>query len=133
MGGSEETAVGAATESEGFAVLHVYVCASLLVRWSQQLQKMDFQELVMFLQDLPTSGWSTGDVAELLSQARYPPICPVAAFAISLFLPRRPLCTCRSTTTRPATSARRHCLRDCDRARARAGAERRESVFCQRW
>lgn len=69
MGGSEETAVGAATESEGFAVLHVYMCASLLVRWSQQLQKMDFQELVMFLQDLPTTGWSMGDVAELLSQA----------------------------------------------------------------
>ena len=40
----------AGAESEGFAVLHVYMCASLLVRWSAELQAMDFQELVMFLQ-----------------------------------------------------------------------------------
>lgn len=50
-------------------VLHVYMCAALLVRWSSQLQKMDFQEMVIFLQHLPTSGWSTKDVGELLSQA----------------------------------------------------------------
>ena len=50
-------------------MLHVYMCASLLVRWSAELQAMDFQELVMFLQHLPTSGWSSTDVSELLSQA----------------------------------------------------------------
>lgn len=68
---AEETAIitTSATSSEGFAVLHVYMCASLLVRWSADLQQMDFQELVMFLQHLPTSGWSSTDVGELLSQA----------------------------------------------------------------
>ena len=42
--------VGAASQSEGFAVLHVYVCAALLVRWSAELQALEFQDLVMFLQ-----------------------------------------------------------------------------------
>jgi len=30
---------------------------------------MDFSELVMFLQNLPTSGWCETDMAELISQA----------------------------------------------------------------
>ncbi len=50
-------------------VLHVYVCAALLTHWSAKLQAMEFQELVIFLQHLPTSGWCDTDVAELLSQA----------------------------------------------------------------
>jgi len=55
--------------SDGLAVLHVYTCAALLVRWSAELQKMEFQELVHFLQHLPTTGWSNKEVGELLSQA----------------------------------------------------------------
>ena len=31
-------------------MLHVYVCAALLVRWSAELQALEFQDLVMFLQ-----------------------------------------------------------------------------------
>ena len=50
-------------------VLHVYTCVALLVRWSTELQKMEFQELVHFLQHLPTTGWSNKEVGELLSQA----------------------------------------------------------------
>mmetsp|Transcript_29128 Transcript_29128/g.65965 ORF Transcript_29128/g.65965 Transcript_29128/m.65965 type:complete len:109 (-) Transcript_29128:574-900(-) len=55
--------------SDGLAVLHVYTCVALLVRWSTELQKMEFQELVHFLQHLPTTGWSNKEVGELLSQA----------------------------------------------------------------
>ena len=56
--------------SDGFASLHVYVCAALLCDYySKDLRKMEFQDLVMFLQHLPTSGWSEKDVAELLSRA----------------------------------------------------------------
>ena len=39
--------------SGGFDHFHVYVCAALLVTWSEKLQKMEFQELVLFLQDPP--------------------------------------------------------------------------------
>jgi hypothetical protein len=50
-------------------VLHVYVCVALLTHWSARLQTMEFQDLVIFLQHLPTSAWCNTDVAELLSQA----------------------------------------------------------------
>ena len=46
-----------------FSRMQSFLCHQL------ELQAMDFQELVMFLQHLPTSGWSSTDVSELLSQA----------------------------------------------------------------
>jgi hypothetical protein len=33
--------------SEGFSEFHVYVCAAFLVKWSTQLQKMDFQVRIL--------------------------------------------------------------------------------------
>jgi len=61
--------VASDSPSDGLAVLHVYTCAALLVRWSAEVQKMEFQEMVHFLQHLPTTGWSNKEVGELLSQA----------------------------------------------------------------
>ncbi|KAI8393921.1 rab-GTPase-TBC domain-containing protein [Radiomyces spectabilis] len=55
--------------SEGFSEFHVYVCAAFLVKWSEQLQKLDFQGVMIFLQQLPTQGWSEKDVELLLSEA----------------------------------------------------------------
>ncbi|KAG0164362.1 GTPase-activating protein [Apophysomyces sp. BC1015] len=55
--------------SEGFSEFHVYVCAAFLVKWSDQLQKLDFQDVMMFLQQLPTQGWEEKDVELLLSEA----------------------------------------------------------------
>jgi hypothetical protein len=51
---------------EGF---YVYVCAALLLKFSPRLKGMAFQDLVQFLQKLPTREWSIKDVEELLSQA----------------------------------------------------------------
>ncbi|KAL1361906.1 hypothetical protein AAHE18_03G039100 [Arachis hypogaea] len=36
----------------------VYIFASFLLTWSDNLQKLDFQELVIFLQHLPTQNWT---------------------------------------------------------------------------
>ena len=58
-----------ATSSDGFAVLHVYTCAALLSRYSAELRRKEFGELIIFLQHLPTQGWSETDVGELLAQA----------------------------------------------------------------
>ncbi|KAL0075213.1 rab-GTPase-TBC domain-containing protein [Phycomyces blakesleeanus] len=55
--------------SEGFSEFHVYVCAAFLVKWSDQLQKLDFQGVMIFLQQLPTQGWVEKDVELLLSEA----------------------------------------------------------------
>lgn len=56
-------------ESDGFALFHVYVCAALLVSFSEELQEMDFQDIVMFLQNLPTDNWTSKEIDVILSQA----------------------------------------------------------------
>ncbi|KAF2724304.1 RabGAP/TBC [Polychaeton citri CBS 116435] len=56
-------------ESNGFSEFHLYVCAAFLVKWSDKLCKMDFQEIMMFLQSLPTKQWTEKDIELLLSEA----------------------------------------------------------------
>ncbi|KAK0272274.1 GTPase-activating protein [Friedmanniomyces endolithicus] len=56
-------------EDQGFSAFHLYVCAAFLVKWSSQLLHMDFQEIMMFLQSLPTRDWTEKDVELLLSEA----------------------------------------------------------------
>ncbi|KAK5168863.1 GTPase-activating protein [Saxophila tyrrhenica] len=56
-------------EDQGFSAFHLYVCAAFLVKWSEKLQRMDFQEIMMFLQALPTKGWTEKDIELLLSEA----------------------------------------------------------------
>ncbi|EGE03400.1 GTPase-activating protein GYP1 [Trichophyton equinum CBS 127.97] len=56
-------------EEQGFSRFHLYVCAAFLVKWSEQLLKMDFQEVMMFLQALPTREWTEKDIELLLSEA----------------------------------------------------------------
>jgi hypothetical protein len=56
-------------EEQGFSDFHLYVCAAFLVKWSEKLVKMDFQEVMMFLQALPTKNWNEKDVELLLSEA----------------------------------------------------------------
>jgi len=56
-------------EEQGFTHFHLYVCAAFLVKWTEQLLKMDFQEIMMFLQALPTRNWTEKDIELLLSEA----------------------------------------------------------------
>ena len=58
-----------ASDGGGFDAFHVYVCASLLVSFSEDLQTMNLEELLMFLQRLPTREWNTDRVEAVLSQA----------------------------------------------------------------
>ncbi|EEB07572.1 GTPase-activating protein gyp1 [Schizosaccharomyces japonicus yFS275] len=53
----------------GVSDFHVYVCVSLLIKWSEQLQTMDFQDCIIFLQSPPTRNWSDSEVEVLLSEA----------------------------------------------------------------
>ncbi|KAJ3102179.1 GTPase-activating protein [Phlyctochytrium planicorne] len=55
--------------SDGFSDFHLYVCAAFLVKWSEQLKKMEFQDIMIFLQSLPTSSWEEKDIELLLSEA----------------------------------------------------------------
>ncbi|XP_004507361.1 uncharacterized protein [Cicer arietinum] len=47
----------------------VYIFASFLLTWSDKLQSFEFQELVMFLQHLPTQNWTHQDLEMVLSRA----------------------------------------------------------------
>ncbi|KAG6726852.1 hypothetical protein I3842_02G101400 [Carya illinoinensis] len=47
----------------------VYIFASFLLTWSDKLQQLDFQELVMFLQHLPTQNWTHPELEMVLSRA----------------------------------------------------------------
>ncbi|KAM5289032.1 TBC1 domain family member 22A isoform 5-T5 [Ctenodactylus gundi] len=58
------------SEPDGFSHFHMYVCAAFLVRWRKEiLEERDFQELLLFLQNLPTAHWGDEDVSLLLAEA----------------------------------------------------------------
>lgn len=58
-----------AEETSGFENFHVYVCAVLLQQYKEKLLTMQFQDILIFLQDLPITEWDESDVEPLLSQA----------------------------------------------------------------
>jgi len=53
----------------GFEDFHVYVCASFLVHFSNDLQQMGFDELFQFMQNMPTDDWGDREIEILLSSA----------------------------------------------------------------
>ncbi|KAI0331001.1 RabGAP/TBC [Cubamyces sp. BRFM 1775] len=55
--------------TDAFSQFHLYVCSAFLVKWSKKLQEMDFQGIIMFLQSLPTQGWTDHEIEMLLSEA----------------------------------------------------------------
>ncbi|XP_075284835.1 TBC1 domain family member 22A isoform X2 [Opisthocomus hoazin] len=58
------------SEPEGFSHFHLYVCAAFLVRWRKEiLEEKDFQELLIFLQNLPTVHWGNEEISVLLAEA----------------------------------------------------------------
>jgi hypothetical protein len=61
------------TQSEGsdaFAKFHTYVCLAFLLRFSEKLRSMDFQGIMLFLQDpVDHETWSESMTELLLSEA----------------------------------------------------------------
>ncbi|KAJ2039035.1 GTPase-activating protein [Coemansia sp. RSA 922] len=56
-------------EPDGFSSFHIYVCAAFLLKWSKQIQQLDFQKILLLLQRPPTESWTAKDVELLLSEA----------------------------------------------------------------
>lgn len=57
-------------ENGGFENFHVYVCAVLLKTFRDKLLSLDgFHEIIMFLQNPPTTDWEESQVEPILSQA----------------------------------------------------------------
>jgi hypothetical protein len=58
------------SEEKGFSEFHLYVCACLLLTFSEKLKAMtEFQELIVFLLNLPTSNWKIEDMDMLLAKS----------------------------------------------------------------
>ena len=57
------------SETNGFDVFHVYVCAVFIKMSHDDLIDKDFQSMLLYLQNPPTDNWTEQDVEELLSQA----------------------------------------------------------------
>jgi len=58
------------SEDDLFSIFHVYLCAAFLVEWSKSIhQYQNFNEIVTFLQNLPTDLWTENKIETLLSQA----------------------------------------------------------------
>ncbi|XP_068160663.1 TBC1 domain family member 22B isoform X2 [Antennarius striatus] len=57
-------------EAEGFSHFHLYVCAAFLIKWRKEILSMvDFQGLLMLLQNVPTIHWGNEEVGLLLAEA----------------------------------------------------------------
>ncbi|GJQ14058.1 hypothetical protein GpartN1_g5849.t1 [Galdieria partita] len=56
-------------EEDGFGSFYVFICASLLHFFERDLVGMEFQELILFLQNIPKDVWTDSNVKILLSQA----------------------------------------------------------------
>lgn len=56
-------------EQGGFENFHVYVCVVLLKTFKEKLMGMQFQDILMFLQDPPTADWTDEEIDPILSQA----------------------------------------------------------------
>ncbi|ONK72480.1 uncharacterized protein A4U43_C04F19870 [Asparagus officinalis] len=56
-------------EGDALPEFLVYISASFLLTWSDKLQKLEFQEMVMFLQHLPTQNWTHHELEMVLSRA----------------------------------------------------------------
>lgn len=49
--------------------LQVYVCAAFLACWERDICSREFQDLILFLQKLPTQDWQESDIESVLSSA----------------------------------------------------------------
>eukprot|EP00877_Chromochloris_zofingiensis_P012395 jgi/Chrzof1/7409/Cz02g22070.t1 len=56
-------------EGTHFSEFLVYICAAFLMGWASQLTQLEFQDLMLFLQKLPTAGWTEAEMETVLSKA----------------------------------------------------------------
>jgi hypothetical protein len=57
------------SEENAFNNFHLFVCACLLLNFGDKIKKLDFQETIIFLQNLPTNGWTLGDIDILIAKS----------------------------------------------------------------
>jgi hypothetical protein len=56
-------------EADAFPEFIIYVLAAFELHWASDIKELEFSDLIMFLQALPTEQWGESEVAEMLSRA----------------------------------------------------------------
>lgn len=54
---------------DSFPTFHIYVCTAFLLRFNTELRELDFSDMVLFLQHLPTDFWTEKETGELIKKA----------------------------------------------------------------
>lgn len=49
--------------------LQIYLSAAFLLSWKQRIVESEFQELILFLQKLPTAEWTEAQLEPVLARA----------------------------------------------------------------
>ena len=52
-----------------FSVLLIYLCVAVILKFSKKLKKLNFNDIVILLQNLPTKDWTENDIDLLFSEA----------------------------------------------------------------
>jgi hypothetical protein len=47
----------------------VYLFSAIILKWSVKLKKMKFEEIIMFLQKIPTTKWNENDLELAIAEA----------------------------------------------------------------
>ncbi|GIL47609.1 hypothetical protein Vafri_4393 [Volvox africanus] len=56
-------------EGTGFSEFLIYLSAAFLLSWKERLRLLEFQDLILFLQRLPTADWTEAQLERVLSEA----------------------------------------------------------------
>lgn len=57
------------SDDSGFAVLHIYICAAMILKFGSKIKKMINNEIMTFLQTLPTKNWQEDELKVLIAEA----------------------------------------------------------------
>lgn len=56
-------------EEDGFSQFHCYVCAALFLFFKNDIKTMNYQDTMLFLQNLPTKEWTEEDLSILMAKS----------------------------------------------------------------
>lgn len=57
------------SDDAGFSILHIYICSAMILKFGAKLKKMNNNEMMTFLQSLPTKSWKEDDLKVLIAEA----------------------------------------------------------------
>mmetsp|Transcript_50999 Transcript_50999/g.75682 ORF Transcript_50999/g.75682 Transcript_50999/m.75682 type:complete len:522 (-) Transcript_50999:199-1764(-) len=82
------------SEEGGFEDFIVYVCVGMMCHFTDELKKMKFEELMVFVHNIPTKDFGTEDIEMLLEKTiSYRAWCPNLKKLGEKFMSNRNLCT----------------------------------------